>query len=190
MCTWYYHQKNVERKKCFLFFTRNDQKKKLLLIIKFVASSFAYTRSENRKKNNFQLLSSLLSFILIFIFFSLPFWLCILIPLIVTAVSSNCLVFRNAFLYCVFSAVYWECGRMKNGKNLSLKSTHTTLLDDFHRYSECVADGGKQLRSRHHTKQMTRSPELTRTEHEVIHVYFIQYIVVFFFFTRVSVFSM
>lgn len=55
------------------------------------------------------------------------------------------------------NAVEWKTERI-----LSLKSTHTTLLDDFHRYSDCVADGGKQLRSRHHTKQMTRSPEPSR----------------------------
>lgn len=56
------------------------------------------------------------------------------------------------------NAVEWKTERI-----LSLKSTHTTLLDDFHRYSDCVADGGKQLRSRHHTKQMTRSPEPSRS---------------------------
>lgn len=49
------------------------------------------------------------------------------------------------------------------------KSTHTTLLDDFHRNSECIADGGKQLKSpsRHETDDALRTP--AESKHEPNH---------------------
>lgn len=81
------------------------------------------------------------------------------------AFSSSIWCIRSLLLF--FGYIDNAVEYVKNGKNsLSLKSTHTTLLDDFHRYSDCVADGGKQLRSSHlrnRWRAQTKTPEHARS---------------------------
>lgn len=160
----------------------------MLLILELVHFFVMHTDSSNCKNLIFLFSSPFFYYFVFLLFFScfIPFSLFILDSCqsrtVVTAccclASSNRFVCWKPFslLYVIlfFASVYWQCGRIYEKRkefSRSLKSTHTTLLDDFHRYSDCVADGGKQLRSRHHTKQMTRSPERSRSWHEVAVVY-------------------
>lgn len=59
--------------------------------------------------------------------------------------QKNLIFFSFLFYYFSFFAFCcWQCGR-KTYK-ISHKSIHTLVFDDFHRNSEYVLDGGKQLR--------------------------------------------